>query len=536
MDGYVFHEGNSNNGIELTNGTFNLITGNQVGGPGLAPEQVSVLTGTQWEFGKFTFTNEVFNSSNTYQCVIQNGPRLGSNVWVAGSNLYDKTNVNGYQPVVKTVYTSQIGVKVLDKYEAYELSQYGGGLYGNYCYDEDRDCIIFGTGNNNHTTHEHEYETYRRLNPSSSNPLVYGEFQYLEHYGMNQVIPQPVTESVCSNVRALEHKYWTDRNTIRDTLDFGNRHRRFLSDYFIGLNCSNGALMFAAKTGIVDCVDHSITLGFASAKSGVFHADGNNQDAIQGCIIANFDNTNNTYGVTGKYLIGATKSRVFLYDYNKLFDQLEGVPGDSSVDFKQGLSKNTCSSNALVWEETIGPINFGLTFGGMAFDGKTLVRRQEGSRTALNQTVYEPGLNPNPNAVLSDPTNIILGKTKLPAVYGFDVAKLIATRPTSIDGRNIYEWAVTGDMLGTSDFGSTFIYGNVCMFGDKAGTLRFINVNTGNIISSINIPEGFPVAPLIADGIMYGYGGNNRWSSQLFDPTYEKRLGSRLLMWTAFGR
>jgi hypothetical protein len=276
---------------------------------------------------------------------------------------------------------------------------------------------------------------------------------------------------------------------------------------------------------------------FRSAKSGVFHADGNNQDAIQGCIIANFDNTNNTYGVTGKYLIGANKSRIFLYDYDKLFDQLAPVPGDSSVDFKQGLSRNTCSSNARVWEETIGPVNFGLTFGGMAFDGKTLVRRQEGGRGALNLTVYEPGLNPNPNAVLSDPTTLSPQGTKLkfPAVYGFDVAKLIATRPTSLDGRDIYKWAVTGDICG-ADCGSTFIYGNVCMFGDKAGTLRFLDVNTGKIISTLFNPEGFPVDPLVVDGIMYGYGGNNKWSSSLFDPNYEQLYGTRLFMWTPFGK
>ena len=59
---------------------------------------------------------------------------------VPGINLYIRAtekDTQQYQPVVKTLYRSQIEVKVLDKFEAYELTHRCGGVYFNFCYEEE---------------------------------------------------------------------------------------------------------------------------------------------------------------------------------------------------------------------------------------------------------------------------------------------------------------------------------------------------------------------------------------------------------------
>lgn len=59
------------------------------------------------------------------------------------------------------------------------------------------------------------------------------------------------------------------------------------------------------------------------------------------------------------------------------------------------------------------------------------------------------------------------------------------------------------------------MYGNYVIVGSKNGKLYILNKLTSKIIKSFNNPEGCPITPIIADGIMYGYGGNDKWQGHL---------------------
>jgi len=101
---------------------------------------------------------------------------------------------------------------------------------------------------------------------------------------------------------------------------------------------------------------------------------------------------------------------------------------------------------------------------------------------------------------------------------------------------------------GISNYGAS-LYGSTLVIGSKNGTLTFLDVNTGYPINqpipkkgeyvpqsiprslSFN-PEGTLVTPLIVDGVMYGYGGTNKFTLNISEPT----LASKIFMWTPYGK
>lgn len=77
----------------------------------------------------------------------------------------------------------------------------------------------------------------------------------------------------------------------------------------------------------------------------------------------------------------------------------------------------------------------------------------------------------------------------------------------------------------------TQIYGSIVFSGNSNGTVELFDINTGFPLNQANPapgefvpnarkstigvynPEGQRIIPLIADGILYGYGGNNKWNN-----------------------
>ena len=53
-------------------------------------------------------------------------------------------------PVVRTIYSTGVGQKVLDQYEAYSLNYYGAGIWGSLAYDSVTDTVFAPTGNINY--------------------------------------------------------------------------------------------------------------------------------------------------------------------------------------------------------------------------------------------------------------------------------------------------------------------------------------------------------------------------------------------------
>ncbi len=98
------------------------------------------------------------------------------------------------------------------------------------------------------------------------------------------------------------------------------------------------------------------------------------------------------------------------------------------------------------------------------------------------------------------------------------------------------------------------VYGNAVFRGSTNGIVECFDINngcpynkpktmdaSGNVVPQtvsnirtpnlgIYNPEGQRTIPLIADGVMYGYGGNNKWSAT------GKTKASKIFMWTPYGK
>ena len=526
--GYEFTEGNLSNGIEKTSGTFNLLTGK------INPDK-------SWEYGKFTFEPDtIFDDKKNYRCVVQNGPRKGKVVTVRGCKLYKKEKSKEqqqYQPVVKILYRTQINKKKLDHYEAYELSVRGGGIYCNFCYEEEKDTIIFGTGNLYHVPFGIIHDSYSKLNGDNSdeyianNPVVNGETNARIKSGIYDPLPKVVDESVVEETRKRQLKYWSDCISLRDSANYGTDFNRTFFDSIVGLNCNNGRVEFALKTNRIDSVDHSITIGKSEAKSNVFFPNGNNQD-VYGVTIATFNNEKvGNKKVSGKYLLACTKSRLLVFDYYKLFNKIVGV-NKKSINYSEGIVTNTAFYDALIWEQKEGATDQVGVLRSFAFDGRILVRKSSGnnkkdfSSHEESNEVFEKGKEVNgflvsPN--IPNPASFIVAH---------DICSIIANRPAKYGDSILWVFS-NNKVFGAGESGTIGMYGPYSFFGSKSGYMFILNSLNGEVQKILYNEEGFPTCPVIADGLLYGYGGNNKWT-----PASVKNysFASKIYMYTPYGK
>ena len=525
--GYEFKEGDSKRGLEKTAGTFNLLTGN------MNPDG-------SWEFGKFVFhSNTTFDDTASFECTIQNGPNRGNLVSIPGSALYKRATANSdqqYQPVVKTLYRSQINKKKLDEFEAYELTIRGGGVYSNFCYEDEKDVLIFGTGNLYHIPYGIIYQAYAKLNGGNedpfiaNNPIVNGETNARVKSGIYDPLPQHVDETVVKETRKRQLKYWSEVIEDRNNANYGTDFNRAFFDSVVGLKCSDGSVQFALKTNRVDLVDHSITIGKSKAKSNVFFPNGNNQD-VMSATIATFDNYKVGQQVlSGKYLLACTKARLIVFEYSKLFNKIKGVT-PRSAGFSEGIVDNTAFADAVIWEQKEGSTDQIGSLRCLAFDGTILIRKSTGNNSGDFSTgeqsceVYEPGLE----------TNGFLVSPNIPNaasfVVAYDIPHIIAYQPATY--RESLLWAFSNNsVFGAGESGTVAMYGDYSFFGTKSGYLFILNSKTGEVEKILYNEEGFPTCPVIADGLMYGYGGNNKWT-----PATVKHysFASKIYMYSPYG-
>jgi hypothetical protein len=525
--GYEFKKGDSKKGIETTAGTFNLLTG-------------KINSDNSWEYGKFTFKpNTVFDDEESYECIIQNGSRKGKKVTIHGNNLYKKATENEdqqYQPVVKTLYRTQIDKKFLDEFEAYELSIRCGGVYSNFCYEEEKDTIIFGTGNLYHIPYGIVYDSYNKLNSKNSdpyitnNPIVNGETYARTKSGIYDPLPEDIDEKVVEETRKRQLKYWSDVIYMRDNANYGTDFKRAFFDSCVGIKCIDGSLQFALQTNRIDLVDHSITVGKSKAKSNVFYPNGNNQDCM-GATIASFDNHKvGNKKISGKYLLVCTKARLLVFNYNKLFNKIKGV-NPKSKDFSEGIIENTAFKDALVWEQKEGSTDQIGVLRSFAYNGEILIRKSTGNNSGdfssdeQANEVFEKGLEVNGFLVSPNVPN--------PASFmvAYDIPSIIVNKPDTY--RDALLWAFSNNkVFGAGESGTVAIYGKYSFFGTKSGYLFILNSQNGEVEKILYNEEGFPTCPVIADSLMYGYGGNNKWT-----PATVKNysFASKIYMYTPFG-
>jgi len=302
-------------------------------------------------------------------------------------------------------------------------------------------------------------------------------------------------------------------NKLDSLLEFnhGARYNRHLFDSTVGCRVSDGKIMFALKHQPVDTVDHSITLGATTAKTAWFHDNGMNQDNQIGSTIQTVN------GV--KLLCACSKSRLFVYRYNDLFDKLVPVDPNDNIKYTKGIKSNTAKS-ALVWKDTCNSLHFVTTFNGLACDGKNLIFKASTFADRYGTIVFPPGIETHYGHII-DPSAPYPGTI----VRCYDLERILKNPPKNNEHPN--KWCFYIPTMQAADIAGIQIYDNLVVSGCKQGDLYLIDKNTGKLVNTLVDPSGFTNAT-IADGVIYSYGGNNKWGGTTF--------GRDIYMWTPFGK
>ena len=298
------------------------------------------------------------------------------------------------------------------------------------------------------------------------------------------------------------------------------------------MDLNTGGLNWVFKTHCLDIVDHSITFGGKKAKTGIFHPNGPNQDATHGAIFVTHKDI--------KYIVCSNKSRTFILDPILLKNSLTHTLDDTTPDYKKGILNNV-SQRAVVYKDTI--VNFcnNISFAGCACDGTTYVRRfcNWGKPTPFmafeDNTIEKQGILAN--GICNDTISTYPDTGSRSTIYAYDIPNLIehylSSKLNTLDKqKDNWKWVrVLNERVGSCDVGSVQIYGKSVVTGSNGGVLYILDVETGNISSTIKNYEGMSAGPVIANGIMYGYGGNNKWNT-----SKETRFGTYIWMATPDGK
>ena len=237
-------------------------------------------------------------------------------------------------------------------------------------------------------------------------------------------------------------KAWWDKIIMmRDNLNLGARYNRQGTCGFTGIKASNGELMFSINTHGYDVADHSADFSLTEAShipSGVFKISGTNADACSVSILNMVDSS----GINRKILIGTTKTRLFMLDYKLLVDSsgnsltLTHVPGDSSLDYKQGCATNTWK-NALLYESDFGTSPQAAVFNGHGTDGVNFIQD-------INGLCKFPPV-----------ANVVSGMIPGKEVHGLDMDPYVAGNPWQkpLGSRDPNLLALIGNLSGIITFG-----------------------------------------------------------------------------------
>ena len=486
-EGMVFKKGDPILLVPNTIGRCVLLTGN-------------VNKDGTWEYAIFVFKdNEIFNSSKTY---------IGDN---NGIPISVKGEIFIGQPIVKTLYKTMIGKYIISGTDVYELNHEGGGIYGTFCIDYDNLSVIFGTGNGDHTPYGEEYTLYKYLRPGVEFPVINGwndYTSYLRKYTAEQLANDNIRELYIKDLKKLS--YDVDTGML---LTNSPRYNRLLIDSIVSLNIKDGGLNWAYRTHCLDIVDHSITLGGTTAKSSVFRSNGANMDAMLGATFVVYNDK--------KYLVCSNKARTFILDYSKLKNTLTHVDGDKTIDYKKGIKYNKSEKSCVFKDNQVNYTNIA-SFCGIACNGKTFIRRSCNSSDPtpymafINDKIEKHGIVVN--GAGNKVSSVYPETTSRSMLLAYDIPKLIDhynnTRLNIIDNQaNIWKWVfVLNERVGTADVGSVQIYGNGVIAGSNRGVLYTLDIESGTELQTLTNYEGMSCGPVVVNGMMYSYGGNNKWN------------------------
>jgi hypothetical protein len=577
-----------------------------------------------------------FSPSSNYVCKVvgpaystysfyenANSHLLGQYKTVPGSNLFmtvpGKKQV--YQPVVKTLYAKSSNIKVLDDFEADELSIAGGSVWTTMVWDSNLDIIILPTANLVHVPYEIQYTHWKQMftslqtdfssNHSTvlskqeysnlanasyidvySNTLNNALFQQLDglktskasdyaifkskldidfgvkyplygainRYEANYMTKIDTTtyafnpESSNLLLRNEMIQHWARFDYCRDNLHFGPRFDRALTGSLVGIKACNGRMEFAARTHGLDLTSHDTD--FFPNPVAAFLPGGFNEDAMHWSL-ARYNNkrvwddatdtiVDSSLNITGDYLIGYTKSRMFIFDYQRLCTagkQMTGTHGPYH-EYELGITHNTCFDYAVVWAQSDQKIRVAGLFDGWAFDGDMFILQP--FLYGVTNDIVTPSkcLGPDGSAkgLINSPVEFGVQKTSNPVqmpLYAYNIPNLIrkynaGSNLAALSDSEVLTWARIFPSAGWWERSGTQFYGNLLVSTCMESGTNMINPKDGTIVQTVYWAEGQAVAPVIVDGIMYNYGGTNK-EGNAGDNGQPKDV-NYLVMWTPYGK
>ena len=469
-------------------------------------------------------------------------------------------------------------------------------------------------------------------------------------------------------INSRQRAYWNKVIALRDNQHFGARYNRQGACGVTGVKVSTGELMFSVNFHGYDIADHSYSefdVAGGHAPIGIFKTGGYNADGCSATIVKMTDLSGQvpSYLPTTfnrKILACTTKARFIMLDYDRLVDTsgnsltLTHVPGDTSLDYRQGCETNTWT-DSLIYEDRFGMASLICAFNGYGTDGTNFLMNVVGQTASINGNanpvncnvpgkevhgldmdpmcnfpsmnglpgywmpplgLFEPLLGPfslppgvpnggatdaqlyafmvnarstyNNNLSPVDPVNLVAvssflrfgliqyygnfdysnrvtinGSYNAQASYKtncYDLQTILNNNWRGQDYLNIPETVLKYQFMSSDGYSSrtnnqgTQIYGNLVFSGNSNGLIEVYDINTGYPVnqenpqqpgqfvtnsrtSTVGIynPEGQRIIPLIVDGVMYGYGGNNKWNNAP-PGSVQNCYATKIFMWTPFGK
>ena len=328
---------------------------------------------------------------------------------------------------------------------------------------------------------------------------------------------------------------------------YGPRAMRALNGSVTALGVATGAPQFIFKTWITDQTEHSSTfLGYQS-NAIVYRTNGINQDMMPGTQIVTITPYTGDNGASNskRYLVVGSKSRMQLLDLDAAYTgaALTAVSGESGNQFVKGIASGviTMNDSRVIYKDTQRGMNVQANFNSLAYNPDTKILCQRGHQVTDQAQMfgstggfqfknYHNDQTYNNAAFGGEIITKDKGLLAVPGIfasqlYFYDVQTLVDNYrrnaiPYYTPSTSINSWAwnfpqnlfIDAGFFGIFDGGDVQMYGDLTVAGSKEGTLWFIDTLSKRVVHRMNINGGSSITPLMVDGVMYGYGGNSKWS------------------------
>lgn len=431
------------------------------------------------------------------------------------------------QPIVKTIGKNLINIYTISTTDAYHLNYFGGGLYGNYAYDEVNDLLYFPTGQGNFAPLQHQLdnELSSYVPVDSSNPYdIAGEYTGRQYSNWSYYVnnlwdintgAKLSDASATLLFNAVANRELWKRNNVRGSA----RSNRYLHSSVVALRASTGELVWADKTESYDTMDWDQLYAFFTNYSYAFFSDKGNNGDMMSCVLA-------VNPIDNKRVLCSIGKDVYAFhqiDSPALASNFASTKlvGDD-IFCSKGLSKFPKANNiGFGWWPT-GPAGFAI-FEGAATDGINFIAKQNNTTLPYHAL---PGVefdNRFARAVRDPQTNqIIQVPTYGTTINVFDLFKRDnAGNQANVELKKVFTVAADTPHL-TCGRGGITLYDDVILVAHaELGAYIGHDINNGQEVFRRYMGWNTWNAPLVMNDIMYTNSGRLHNWDKVFVNNYK---------------